>query len=185
LSFSEADSYSSPSLGSGHNNNLFTAEDEDNYSGSVSSLDSCQIRPALEQQLSTAKDNKKGRATTKSWSSEGHFIDSLASDNSSTVERPGAAGKLKKYESLNKIYTGMQTNQNKFVISKEHEGIYFCFLILQNLRNNWRWKAKSVYIKSVQEPVGWGRETNFTWFGTFVQTMEHIFLPRELTVYYS
>jgi hypothetical protein len=30
-----------------------------------------------------------------------------------------------------------------------------------------------------------GRETNFIWFGTSVQTMEHIFLPRELTVYNS
>jgi hypothetical protein len=48
-----------------------------------------------------------------------------------------------------------------------------------------RESAKSVYIKSVQEPVGWGRETNFIWFGTSVQTMEHIFLPRELTVYNS
>jgi hypothetical protein len=34
--------------------------------------------------------------------------------------------------------------------------------------------------------VGWGRETNFIWFGTSVQTMEHIFLPRELTIlFYS
>jgi hypothetical protein len=38
---------------------------------------------------------------------------------------------------------------------------------------------------TVREPVGWGRETNFTWFGTSVQAMEHIFLPRELTVYNS
>jgi hypothetical protein len=45
--------------------------------------------------------------------------------------------------------------------------------------------TKSVYIKSVREPVGWGQETNFIWFGTSVQTMEHIFLPRELTVYNS
>jgi hypothetical protein len=49
----------------------------------------------------------------------------------------------------------------------------------------WRFQAKSVYIKSVGEPVGWGQETYFIWFGTSVQTMEHIFLPRKLTVYNS
>jgi hypothetical protein len=49
----------------------------------------------------------------------------------------------------------------------------------------WYVRAKSVYIKSVREPVGWGPETNFIWFDTSVQTMEHIFLPRELTVYNS
>jgi hypothetical protein len=39
--------------------------------------------------------------------------------------------------------------------------------------------------KSVREPVGWGRDTNFIWFSTSEQTLEHIFLPRELTVYNS
>jgi hypothetical protein len=54
---------------------------------------------------------------------------------------------------------------------------------------NWKEELCSlkvcIFIKSVREPVGWGRETNFIWFGTSVQTMEHIFLPRELTVYNS
>jgi hypothetical protein len=57
---------------------------------------------------------------------------------------------------------------------------YWC----KTANSDW-FHPKSVYIKSVREPVGWGRETNFIWFGTSVQTMENIFLPRELTVYNS
>ena len=79
----------------------------------MSSLGSCEIRPAAEKRRpAAAAANRAAKIkAAQSWSSDGHYVDSLASDNSSsTLERPTAAGKLKKYESTNKINSGMSFN---------------------------------------------------------------------------
>ncbi len=109
----EPDAYSSPSMGSaGHHTNLFSADDDD-YSGSVSSLGSCEVRAVPTAVLKTTTAEKSATMGTRtSWSSDGRFVDSLASDNDSTSgERMTAAkGKVKKFESSNKINSGRFLN---------------------------------------------------------------------------
>ncbi len=108
----EPDAYSSPSMGSGHHTNLFSADDDD-YSGSVSSLGSCEVRAVPTAVLKTTTAEKSATMGTRtSWSSNGRFVDSLASDNDSTSgERMTAAkGKMKKFESSSKINSGRLLN---------------------------------------------------------------------------
>jgi hypothetical protein len=110
----ELDAYSSPSMGSaGHHTNLFSADDDD-YSGSVSSLGSCEVRavPTAVLKTTTTAEKSATMGTRTSWSSDGRFVDSLASDNDSmSGERMTAAkGKMKKFESSNKINSGRLLN---------------------------------------------------------------------------
>jgi hypothetical protein len=96
----------------GHHTNLFSADDDD-YSGSVSSLGSCEVRAVPTAVLKTTTAEKSATMGTRtSWSSDGRFVDSLASDNDSTSgERMTAAkGKMKKFESSNKISSGRLLN---------------------------------------------------------------------------
>jgi hypothetical protein len=74
----------------------------------------------------------------------------------------------------------------RFFTNSFFRQLYPSVPLMHELKQRIRYQSLCIlYIKSVREPVGWGRETNFIWFGTSVQTMEHIFLPRELTVYNS